>query len=213
MINFINTKFSPSVIQYTLGNKVFRKEIPGNTCAAFAGLTAYGQVINEQSLINQGITIYDQIGGTYINRGGGFQTGFRGMSGATGMTFSTPLVTTATGWTFVSTLTSMANNTVSASTTGNAVAIAFSGTAVSTQAWRNAVMASAFSGHGFTIVGESPNTFITPSTTTFAISASTASCTVTDYILVRDNAKDSDNYRFSSLNFATATAFLKLSVF
>ena len=90
---------------------------------------------------------------------------YGGTTGATGMTLTVANSAIATAWTFTTTVDSlMSDNTVTATTLGNAVSIGFSGDAVSTTAWLNAITTANptfFTSNQITVINDSTSTFIT----------------------------------------------------
>lgn len=102
-------------------------------------------------------------------------TTYSGTITETGMTLSVAGELTSTSWNFTTSAdTAMANNTISATTVGNDAFIAFSGDAVSTLDWYNAIGASFFTANGITIAGTSSTNYITSAgTETFTLSADT----------------------------------------
>jgi len=102
---------------------------------------------------------------------------YGGTTGATGMTLTVANSAIVTGFTFTTTVDAlMSNNTVTASTLGNNVAIGFSGDAVSTTAWYNAIVAANptfFTSNQITLVGNSTSTYISSAgTQAFTLTAS-----------------------------------------
>jgi hypothetical protein len=88
-----------------------------------------------------------------------YSTTYGGTVTASGMTFTVANQTTSTGWTFTTSAdTSMANNTAVAYTVGNDVYVNLSGT-VSTTNWLGAINATAFSGFGITVAGNSSTSY------------------------------------------------------
>jgi hypothetical protein len=89
---------------------------------------------------------------------------YGGTTGATGMTLTVANSAIVTGWTFTTSAnTAMVNQTVSAFTVGNNVQVNFSGDAVSTTAWYNAIVAATptfFTSNQITLVGNSSSTYI-----------------------------------------------------
>ncbi len=102
-------------------------------------------------------------------------TTYGGTVTETGMTFTVGSQSVSQGWVFTTSAdTAMANNTVSATTVGNDVFVAFSGDQVSTTAWYNAIGASFFTTEGISVAGASTTTYITSAgTETFTLSADT----------------------------------------
>ncbi len=103
-------------------------------------------------------------------------TTYSGSTTATGMTFSITN-SPATGWTFTTTAATgnaLANNTVTANTVGNNIFIAYSGSSVPTTTWLAGINATAFSGYGITVIGDSLTTYITSGgSQSFTLSANT----------------------------------------
>ncbi|GIV43986.1 MAG: hypothetical protein KatS3mg035_1109 [Bacteroidia bacterium] len=102
-------------------------------------------------------------------------TTYGGTVTESGMTLTVAAKTISTGWTFTTSAdTAMANNTISATTVGNDVFVAFSGDQVSTLDWYNAIGASFFTTNGITVAGTSSAIYINSAgTTTFTLSADT----------------------------------------
>ena len=101
---------------------------------------------------------------------------YGGTTTETGMTLTVANSPIVTAWTFTTTVDAvMSNNTVSATTAGNNVAIGFSGDAVSTTAWYNAIVTANptfFSSNQISVVGTSLSTYITSAgTEVFTITA------------------------------------------
>jgi hypothetical protein len=102
-------------------------------------------------------------------------TTYSGTITETGMTLSVAGQATSQGWVFTTSAdTAMANNTISATTVGNDVFVAFSGDSVSTLDWYNAIDASFFIANGILVEGTSSTTYISSAgTETFTLSADT----------------------------------------
>lgn len=102
-------------------------------------------------------------------------TTYGGTVTETGMTFTVNSQVVSQGWTFTTSAdTAMANNTVSATTVGNNVFVAFSGDQVSTLDWYNAIGASFFTTNEITVAGTSSTNYITSAgTESFTLSADT----------------------------------------
>lgn len=210
MITLINPKATPFIVQYTYGNKVYRKEVLGGTIMAFKNLTTYDQIKNEGGLISAGIGIYDANASSFINQGG-VVLGFRTESTQTGMTIMTPLRSVATGYTIVTSAnTVMALNTITANTNGNIISVVYSGTSISTKRWLDTINATAFSGMGFSVFGESPSTFLAGAgTTSWVFTANEPSSNVVQWAFATDSSKESDYPKFKMMNFPTGTTILR----
>jgi hypothetical protein len=209
MIILINNSNKIFSVQYVNGAQVFKKEILQNSLAAYNNLTTDSQIVNQQSLTGNSIGIFDYTNNVFINQGN-FATGYAGRIGETGMTITTALLAVPTGYTFVTSAnTAMATNTISATTVGNTVDVAFSGAGVSTTAWVNAINATAFSGFGITIFGNCLTTFITSAgTSTFSLSSSTASSNVSTAYFIGDNVKREQYNVYDSFNLNATYATL-----
>lgn len=215
MIAFVNPTNKPVKVQYISGSKTFRKEILPNSITAMKSLSNILQLKNQTILVRQGIGIYNYNNSTFINNpGANFSFGYDGAAGETGMTMYVSNKSVPTGWTFVTSAnTVMANNTVSATTVGNDIYVGFSGAAVSTLAWYNAIGASYFSNHGITVQGTSSTSYITSAgTETFVLSADTYSTTIDKFVFVGNNVKPGEYQTLGTMNFATGMAFLSSRV-
>ena len=195
---------NPFSVQYVNSEQVFRKEILPNHLVGFRHLTGATQIVNSQALINEGVSNL-----------GSYTTGYTGFIVHSGLTITKTLVTTPTGYTFItsaSTGTTLANNTASSVAVGNSGYTEFSGS-VSTLAWFNSVFtATAFSGYGITVSGQSALVSATGDTTIiFSISSSTFSSNVANTLFVDNNVKR-ENYLTASA-FSANTAFTTLNGF
>lgn len=191
MIILTNTSPNPFSVQYVYGTKVFKKEILPNSLSAFKNLTSASQIVNQQSLTGNSIGIYDYLNATYINQGS-FQTGYKGRTTQTGVTLYTPLLIIPTGYTFITSAATagVALNSATATTVGNSIRIAYSGAAVTTLTWLNAINATAFSGMGFTVLGANAYSLISSGATqTFTVSSNTVSSNVTTGYFVGNDVK------------------------
>lgn len=191
MIILTNTSPNPFSVQYVYGSKVFKKEILPNSLTAFKNLTTGSQIVNQQSLTGNSIGIYDYLNSTYINQGS-FAIGYKGRTTQTGVTLYTPLLTTPTGYTFITSAATagVALNSATATTVGNSIRIAYSGAAVTTLTWLNAINATAFSGMGFTVLGANAYNFISSGATqTFTVSSNTVSSNVTTAYFIGNDVK------------------------
>ena len=205
---------NPFSVQYVNSEQVFRKEILPNHLVGFRHLTGATQIVNSQALINEGVSIFDPINNIVTNLGS-YTTGYTGFIVHSGLTITKTLVTTPTGYTFItsaSTGTTLANNTASSVAVGNSGYTEFSGS-VSTLAWFNSVFtATAFSGYGITVSGQSALVSATGDTTIiFSISSSTFSSNVANTLFVDNNVKR-ENYLTASA-FSNNTAFTTLNGF
>ena len=210
MIILTNTSPNPFSVQYVNGSKVFKKEILPNSLTAFKDLETGSQIVNQQSLTGNNIGIYDYTNATYINQGS-FLTGFKGRTYQTGITITTPLLTTPTGYTFITSAatTGVALNSATATTVGNSIRVAYSGAAVTTLTWFNAINATAFSGMGFTVLGANAYTLITSGVSqTFTVSSNTISSNVTTAYFIGNDVKREEYGVYDAFNLNTTYATL-----
>lgn len=203
---------NPFSVQYVNSEQVFRKEILPNHLVGFRHLTGATQIINSQALINEGVSIFDPINNIVTNLGG-YRTGYTGFIVHSGLTITKTLVTAPTGYTFItsaSTGTTLANNSAVSVAIGNSGYTQFSGS-VSTLAWFNSMFtATAFSGYGITVSGQSSLVSSTGATAIiFSISSSTFSSNVANTLFVGDNVKREDYVSASA--FSANTAFTTLN--
>ncbi|MEK6829386.1 MAG: phage tail sheath C-terminal domain-containing protein [Nanoarchaeota archaeon] len=85
-----------------------------------------------------------------------------GTNGLSGLTFTIINQTAISSWVFsTSANTAMANDSISAFTSGNDVYVNFSGDNISTSTWLDTINGTAFSGFGITVEGESTTDYIT----------------------------------------------------
>ena len=211
MITLNNPSEKTFSVQYVKDFQVFKKEILPHSITAFKHLTTLFQIKNLQSLTGNSIGVYDSTSSTYINQGS-FRTGYKGVTVQSGMTIYTPLVTVPTGWTFVTSAATagVALNSATASTVGNTVNISYSGAAVTTSTWLNAVNTTAFSGLGFSIFGASAYVLISSgATTSFSVSANTISSNATDAYFIGDDVKREQYNTFNA--FDLNSTYLSLS--
>jgi hypothetical protein len=209
MIILSNTSQNPFSVQYVNGSQVFKKEILPNSLAAFKNLATASQIVNQQSLTGNNIGIYDYTNVTFVNQGS-FLTGYKGRTQQTGMTITTPLLTTPTGYTFVTSAatTGVALNSATATTVGNSIRVAYSGAAVTTLTWLNAINATTFSGLGFTVLGANAYSLISSGATqTFTVSSDTISSNVTNAYFIGNDVKREEygTYDAFDLNAVYAT--------
>lgn len=202
---------NPFSVQYVIGAKVFRKEILPNYLVGFKGLTGSTQIINQQSLTGNNISIFNPISNIVTNLGS-YTTGYTGFVTQSGLTFTKSLITTPTGYTFTTSAATdgVALNSASAATIGNVITIAYSGAAVSTTTWLNAIQATAFSGMGIAVVGHSASVYINSGATiSLTLSANTFSSNVANTLFVGDDMKR-ESY-ISASAFSANTAFTALN--
>ncbi len=202
---------NPFSVQYVNGTQVFRKEILPNYLVGFRNLTGVTQVVNSQALINENISIFDPINNIVTNIGN-YLTGYTGFATQSGLTLTTSLLTTPTGYTFITSAatTGVALNSATATTVGNSVRVAYSGASASTTAWLNAINTTAFSGFGITVVGDSSSIYLKSGTSvSFTLSANTFSTNVANTLFVGDNVKRTDYISASA--FSATTAFTSLN--
>lgn len=203
---------NPFSVQYVKNEKVFRKEILPNHLVGFKHLTGATQIVNSQALINNNVSIFDPINNIVTNLGS-YTTGYTGFIIQSGLTITKTLVTAPTGYTFItsaSTGTTLANNTALSVAVGNSGYTEYSGS-VSTLVWFNSMFtATAFSGYGITVSGQSALVSATGDTPiTFSLSSSTFSSNVTNTLFVGDNVKREDYITASA--FSANTAFTTLN--
>ena len=211
MIILYNTNAAnPFSVEYVNGAQVFRKEILPGFLVGFRNLTGATQIVNQQALINEGVAIIDPINNIITNIGS-YVTGYTGMQVQSGLTLTTSLLAIPTGYTFVTSAatTGVALNSATANTLGNSINISYSGASASTTAWLNAINATAFSGFGITVVGNSSSIYVNSgSPVTFVLSANTFSTNVPNTLFVGDNVKREDYVSASA--FSATTAFTAL---
>lgn len=206
---------NPFSVQYVKNTQVFRKEILPNYLVGFKGLTGVTQIQNLKSLTGNNITVMNPITGI-VNNTGNFRTGYSGFIIQSGLTITKTLVTTPTGYTFItsaSTGTTLANNTAVSVAIGNSGYTQYSGS-VSTLAWFNSMFtATAFSGYGITVSGQSSTTSVTGATTTiFSLSSSTYSTNVANTLYVGNNVKREQYTKASAFSANTAFSTLRALV-
>src|ERR1035437_6366 len=201
MITLANNSNNPFIVHYVYNTQVFRKSILPNSICAFRNLTTSSQIKNQQSLIGDNISIYDYINSSFVNQGN-FTTGYTGTVTQTGMTFTTPYLSITTGYTFVTsaaTAGTLALNTATATTVGHDVKIAYSGAAVSTTTWLNAINTTAFSGWGITVIGTGLTTYIqSGASVTLTLSANTLGSNLSTAYYIGDNVKPSEYVTYSA---------------
>lgn len=206
---------NPFSVQYVKNSQVFRKEILPNYLVGFKGLTDVSQIKNLQSLTGHNITVMNPITGI-VNNTGKLITGYTGFIIQSGLTITQTLATTPTGYTFItsaSTGTTLANNSAVSVAVGNSGYTQYSGS-VSTLTWFNSMFtATAFSGYGITVSGQSSTTSVTGATTTiFSVSASTYSTNVANTLYVGNNVKRSQYVTASAFSAITAFSTLRTLV-
>jgi hypothetical protein len=69
MVILLNPKSTPLRVQYSIGNKVYNKEVRPYLITGMEGLAVSGQIINKAALVNEGVTIYDYELNSYYNNG------------------------------------------------------------------------------------------------------------------------------------------------
>ena len=204
-------KVNPFSVQYVNNTQVFRKEILPNYLVGFRNLTGVTQIVNQQALINEGISILDPINSVITNQGS-YVTGYAGFVTQSGLTLTTSLLAIPTGYTFVTSASTdnIANNSATANTVGNTINIGYSGASVSTTTWLNAINTTAFSGFGITVIGNSSSVNINSGATiTLSLSSNTFSTNVPNTLFVGDNVKREDYVSASA--FSATTAFTALN--
>lgn len=197
MVILINFEDRPFNVKYKSGNKSLVKQFPVNTIVAMKGLNNSAQITNEKFLLKQDVTIWDYERNTFMKRSASTPTGttlplmfigndvkpsqftrvsfgFSGSTTISGMTFSKQNVAASTLYEIITSAhTGMANNTISAQTTGNNTVVYFSGANTTTQNVYGALTGSSFSGLGITVTGQGATKISTGSTITFYLSATT----------------------------------------
>lgn len=202
---------NPFSVQYVKDSQVFRKEILPNYLVGFRNLTGATQIINSSSLMNEGISIFDPINNIVTNLGS-YTTGYTGFVVQSGLTLTTALLTTPTGYTFITSASTgtLANNSATATTVGNSIRIGYSGSSVSTTTWLAAINTTAFSGMGITVAGASSSIFINSGASiTLSLTANTFSSNVGSTLFVGDNVKREAYVSASA--FSATTAFNSLN--
>lgn len=211
MIILTNTGAKTLSVQYVNGAQVFKKEVLPFSITAFRKLTTPSQIVNQASLTGNGITIFNYTTSTYVNRDSSYLTGYRGTTSQSGLTFTTSLLTTPTGYTFITSAatTGVALNSATATTVGNSIRVAYSGAAVTTATWLNAINATAFSAMGITVSGNSSSTFITSGTSkTISLSADTVSSNIDVAYFIGDNVKREEYTVYNAFNLNSTYASL-----
>ncbi len=202
---------NPFSVQYVNGSQVFRKEILPNYLVGFRNLTVASQIVNLQALTGESISVFDPINNIVTNLGS-YTTGYTGFAVQSGLTLTTSLLTTPTGYTFITSAatTGVALNSATATTVGNSIRVAYSGSSASTTTWLNAIKATAFSGFGITVVGDSSSVYINSgASVSFTLSANTFSSNVANTLFVGDNVKREAYVSASA--FSATTAFTALN--
>lgn len=217
MIALINPSNKTLKVQYTSGNKVFLKEILPNSIMGMKLLTDSTQLINENSLIHNSVSIYDTVSSTYFNQDASFVTGFAGQVAQSGMTLTTPLLGTPTGYTFVTSAATVAQavangiglNSAQAVAVGNSFRVSYSGSSVTTNTWLGALNATSFSNVGITVINGSDSTVINSGATiTLTLSADTASSNIRNFVFADNNKKRSDDIVTFSISLANGLSTL-----
>lgn len=211
MIILTNTGPNTLSVQYVNGAQVFRKEVLPFSIAAYKKLTTPSQIVNQASLTGNGITIFNYTTSTYVNRDSGYLTGYRGTTSQSGLTLTTSLLTTPTGYTFITSAatTGVALNSATATTVGNSIRVAYSGAAVSTATWLSAINATAFSAMGITVSGNSTTAFISSGASqTISLSANTVSSNINVAYFIGDDVKRENYTVYNSFNLNATYASL-----
>lgn len=177
MVILVNFHSNPFKIEYKSGNKVFSKLIPTNAVVAMKDLRFISQISNKNFLVRKDITVFEYETNTYLNRNAMTPTDsslpfifvgnnvkpsqyvnvadvYSGATTASGMTLTARSIASPTVFGFVTSAnTSMADGSISAVTIGNNRYISFSGTAISTTNWSQAITSGATLPAGVTIAG------------------------------------------------------------
>lgn len=198
----MNPGTSPFEVKYTFGSQTFVKTLPSGALVAMKSLNVPEQITNRNFLAAHGITIYNYEAGAYYGQntntigiplsGGTLPYAFvannvkpntpvyvspQGWSGTTtasAMTFSYVGAPASGVTSFITASNSLlANNQVSAATSGNQVLVTFSGASVTTTQWALAVLSGVTLPVGLTINGYGAGTLGAGSTVNLGYSANT----------------------------------------